>query len=376
MSMKKTLKPTRRSRTESRPGQAPGTISVDAHSLMSRVHVTVFDRDSINEIADASVSDIPTANDNATIWVDVTGLGDESVIKAVADHFGVHKLSLEDVVSTHQRPKLEVFDDHLFIVARMPQYKTPQHDDELKMEQVSLFIGKGYVLTWQEYAGDCFTAVRERLRTPTRAVRQHESDFLAYALIDSIVDSYFPLINQLGDELEQIEDDLAGPEGLDNLMRRLFRIRSDVRALRRVSWSHRDTVRSWMGYSGPFTSEATQLHLRDVYDHSIRIVELLEGCREACSDLRDLHMSTASMRMNEVMKVLTVIATIFMPLGFIAGLYGMNFATDSSPWNMPETQWYLGYPFALFVMAGVAIGMLVFFRRKGWIGRAGANGRK
>jgi magnesium transporter len=225
------------------------------------------------------------------------------------------------------------------------------------------------VLSWQEQTDDCFAKVRERLRSPSRAVRQHGSDFLAYALVDAVVDSYFPVVNQLGDELENVEDQLVRPDELGTLMHDILKLRSDIRTLRRVAWAHREMIREWMAYDGRLLSQSTQIHLRDVSDHTIRLVELLDSCREMCTDLRDLHMSATSMRMNEVMKVLTVIATIFIPLGFIAGLYGMNFATDASPWNMPETRWYLGYPFALLLMATVAGAMLYYFRLKGWIGR-------
>ncbi|TWU00963.1 magnesium/cobalt transporter CorA [Stieleria varia] len=353
----------RRSRTETKPGTAPGTLVVDHSATQSTIHVTRFNATEISRDADVAIDSIPDIVDGYVLWVDVVGLGDFNVVRAVAKHFNIHDLSLEDVVKTHQRPKIEVFDDHLYIVVRMPHC-----EGGLDLEQVSLFVGKGYVVTWQERPGDCFQAVHERLQSPIRAVRQNGSDFLAYALVDAIIDEYFPLVHQYGDTLEEIEDDLVDTNLLDQTIHQIFAVRSDIRTLRRVAWSHREMIRNWMAYNGELTSEATQLHLRDVADHTIRVVELLEGCRETCADLRDLHMSATSMRMNEVMKVLTVIATIFIPLGFIAGVYGMNFSTESSRWNMPETQWKFGYPMSLALMSTVAIGMLIFFRRKGWIG--------
>lgn len=345
------------------PGQAPGTISVDIQAPKPAIDVYEYDANRVDHLRDVAVDRIPQPNAKTNLWVNVVGLGDQDVIRQIGRRFGIHHLSLEDVVNTHQRPKFEVFTDHLYIITRIPL-----PDGEGGSEQISLFVGRGYVLTWQERTGDCFDPIRQRLQLKSRSVRQYGSDFLAYALVDSVIDSYFPLINQYNARLDDIEDDLERADTLTRSSRAIHEIRSDVRQLRRAAWSHRDVVRSWMAYEGPFTSEETQIHLRDVADHAIRVVELLEQCRESCSDLRDLHMSAASMRMNEVMKVLTVIATIFMPLSFIAGLYGMNFSTEASPWNMPETNWYFGYPLVCFVMLSIAAGMIGFFLRKGWIG--------
>lgn len=370
MNHKRTVKPRRRffaskSRIHSRvtPGAAPGTIVVNEDAPSTTISVTVFDPDEISEYSDATFSQIPEQTDGRVVWVDVIGLGDLEIIEGIGERFGIHRLSLEDVVKTHQRPKFEVFDDHLYIVTRMP------HDNgDLDLEQVSVFIGQGFVVTWQERIGDCFAPVRERLRNPKRAVRENGADFLGYALVDSMIDAYFPLIAELGDRLEAIEDELSDSDFLAKGIQDVFQIRSEIRTMRRVAWSHRQMVRDWMSYDGALTTDVTRLHLRDVADHTVRIVELLESCRETCSDLRDLHLSATSMHMNEVMKVLTVIATIFIPLGFVAGLYGMNFSSEVSPWNMPETGWYFGYPIALLLMALIAVGMVVYFRRKGWIG--------
>ena len=345
------------------PGQAPGTITVDKSAPKPIIDVFEYDADQVTHHQHVTADQIPRPQTGKTLWVNVVGLGDQQIIREIGRQFDIHSLSLEDVVNTHQRPKFEVFPDHLYIITRIPTA-----NGDVVLEQISLFVGRGYVLTWQEHKGDCFGPIRERLHKKSRSIRHFGGDYLAYALVDAVVDSYFPLINQYNVRLDEIEDDLERPDMLAHSSHAIHDIRSDVRHLRRAAWSHRDVLRSWMAYDGEFTTEETQLHLRDVADHTIRVVELLEQCRENCSDLRDLHMAAASMRMNEVMKVLTVISTLFISMSFIAGLYGMNFSPEVSPWNMPETQWYFGYPFALALMVAVAIGMVAFFVRKGWIG--------
>ncbi|MDA8744446.1 magnesium/cobalt transporter CorA [Rubripirellula amarantea] len=364
MKRKRFANPFRRKRKVDRAvGLAPGTISIADDAVPTSIRAIRFNRSEVKRFENLTVEEIPLASSDHVVWVDVVGLGDEPTISAIGKRFKIHALSLEDVVNTHQRPKIEVYDDHLYIVVRMPS-----SNGQLDLEQVSLFVGNGYVVSWQEREGDCFNAVRKRLESSSREVRRHGSDFLAYALVDTVVDAFFPHVHHFGDALDQLEDEIADQNRGSEVVHQIFEIRSDIRRLRRVAWSHREMIQSWLTYNGPLTGEATRLHLRDVADHTIRVVELLEMCRESCSDLRDLQMSAASMRMNEVMKVLTVIATIFIPLSFIAGLYGMNFSTQTSPWNMPETQWYFGYPFALFLMSLVAGGMVVFFYRKRWIG--------
>jgi len=303
-------------------------------------------------------------DDDTLTWVNVIGLGDRNVLEQVADHFNLHDLAMEDVAKTHQRPKLEEYSDHLYLVLRLPS-----REQELEREQISLFVGKNFVLTWQEHVGDCFAPVRERIESPKRKIRSRGSDYLAYALIDAIVDAYFPVMSVYADNLDRIEDSLTDTgAGASNPIAQLHHLRTDIRLLRRDAWSHREVLRTLISYEGDLLTDETRLHLRDVLDHTLHLVELTESSRDSCGDLHDLYMSSVSMRMNEVMQVLTIIATIFIPLSFIAGLYGMNFDSATSPWNMPETHWYLGYPFALSLMTLVAAIMLLYFRRRGWLG--------
>ncbi|MCA9136849.1 MAG: magnesium/cobalt transporter CorA, partial [Planctomycetales bacterium] len=354
----------RRRHRQVRPGTSPGTIVIDHESPHPRIDVTQFNREKVTRLCDLSPDQIPTPRSDANTWVNVVGLGNKEIIERVGQKFGIHPMAMEDVVNTHQRPKLDVYDDHLYLVLRMPH-----HNGDLDLEQVSIFLGKDFVLTWQERNGDCFDPIRERMENANGLIRSRGSDFFVYTLMDAIIDSYFPALIRYGDLLDEIEDTLTESASDFSLVKRLHSIRHDVRNLRRNAWSQRDVVGSLIVYQGALVSDDTRFHLRDVADHALRIVEMLESTRDSCSDLQDLYMSMVSLRMNEVMKVLTIIATIFIPLGFIAGLYGMNFSNEASPWNMPETQWQFGYPMALVLMAAVAIGMLAYFRHLRWIGK-------
>lgn len=353
----------RRRHRHVRPGSPPGTIVIDKDSPPPVIDAIQYDRKQLTRERDIGVPAIPQLSEDKVTWIDIVGLGDKAIIQQVATRFDLHGLAVEDVVNTHQRPKLERFKDHLYIVLQMPK-----QNDELELEQISLFVGKNFVLTWQERTGDCFDPIRERLRRTNGLLRGRGNGFLAYALMDAIIDAYFPLMIQYSDELDKLEDLLTDVSAGYLMLQQLHHVRADIRNLRRTVWSHRDVLANLISYEAEFLDEETRLHLRDVADHTLRLVEMMESHRDNCSDLQDLYLSTVSMKTNEVMKVLTIIATIFIPLGFIAGLYGMNFATDASPWNMPETQWYYGYPMAIAIMVLVAGGMLAYFRRLGWIG--------
>jgi len=234
-------------------------------------------------------------------------------------------------------------------------------------------LGKNYVVTFQEEQSDCFDLVRNRIRHDQSVVRDEATaDYLAYRLIDAVVDAYFPIMENIGDRLDDLDDRTTAGGG-HAAFAELHIVKRELLLLRRAIWPLRDAIRELQVEDTPFMSNQTRLFLRDCHDHAIQLIDLLEAYRDIASDIRDFHLSTVSLRMNEIMKTLTIIATIFMPLSFIAGLYGMNFDTNVSPWNMPELEWKYGYLYALALMATVAAIMLSYFKRHGWIWRGKSN---
>lgn len=366
--MKKTHKQKKRKKRESYslvpPGTPPGTVIVHPEAAPPTIRVLAYGPE---DVLEEKITDPQRVREffgkRPVLWVDIEGLGDAATIHAVGEIFNVHRLALEDIVTVHQRAKIEQYGDQLFIVARAVYL-----DEHLDTEQISLFVGKNFVLTFQEgRPGDCLEAIRERIRKKGGRIRDAGHDYLAYALLDAIVDSYFPILEAYGERLETLEDEILLRPQVDTIAR-IHGIKRDLLTLRRAMWPQRETLNSLLrGESAVVTAE-TRLYLRDCYDHSVQILDLLETYRELGSDLIDMYLSTVSNRTNEIMRVLTVISVVFMPLTFIAGVYGMNFDTSKSPWNMPELGWPFGYPFALLLMLTVALGQMIFFRRRGWLG--------
>ena len=327
------------------------------------VRAILYGPDQIEEVAVANVDELrPLIGRRPVMWVNVDGLGDVELIRRLGEMFGLHRLALEDVVNTHQRPKVEEYADHIFIVT-----KIVHEEPALATEQVSMFLGRDFLLTFQEDVGDCFDPVRERLRNDRGRIRGAQADYLAYALLDAAIDEYFPVLERYGELVEGLEDAvMAAPTA--RIVSRIHLAKRDLLTLRRAIWPQREAINALVRDVSPLIAEPTRIHLRDCYDHCVQLMDMVETYREIASGLVDIHLSSISAHMNEIMKVLTIIATIFMPLGFIAGVYGMNFNAAASPWNMPELRWYWGYPFALGLMAAVAAGLVVYFWRKAWIG--------
>ena len=291
-------------------------------------------------------------------WLNVNGLGDVDLIRSIGETFGLHPLALEDVVQVHQRPKAESYGEVLFLVLYICRKGA-------EIEQLSMFLGKDFVITFQERVGDCFDPVRHRIRQVSSRLRAWGPDYLAYTLVDTVIDHFFPILETHEDALEDLESEIFEfPE--KETMQRLQKVRRDLRALRRPLLPLRDVVRNLLRDDTGLITEATGLFLRDCADHANQLAESWDSLREHGAQLTDSYLSFVSHQMNEVMKVLTIIATLFMPLGFIAGLYGMNFNPEVSPWNMPELGWYWGYPSALGIMLFVSGGLVWFFRRRGW----------
>ncbi len=346
-----------------KPGGEPGTLKAVPDTPQSVVHLIAFNKDRLIEKRIEHIHQLQAYLDQATVtWISVNGFGDTKTIKHIGELFGFHPLALEDVINVHQRAKVEPYGEHLFIVTRLVAM-TAEH---LESEQISIFLGKNFVVTFQQRSGDSFDPLRERIRTGGGRIREAGADYLAYALIDAVVDSYFPVVERFADRLDDLDEEVATGQS-PSVTERIHDVRNDLLLLRRSVWPHRDALNELVRDQHPVIADETCLFLRDCYDHTVQLIELLEVYREMCADLRDYYLSLVSNRMNDVMKVLTIIATIFIPLSFVAGLYGMNFNT-ALPGNMPELNWPYGYVAAISVMASIAFGMLIYFWRRGWIG--------
>ncbi len=345
------------------PGAPPGTVAVDPQAPPPVIRACACDAQNIVEEVIEDLDRIRELRDKwPLVWVNVDGLGDAGTLRAIGELFGLHDLALEDVVNANQRPKLEDYPDHIFIVVRMPRTV----EEEFGTEQLSLFFGEGYVLTFQERPGDCFEPVRKRLQDVPRA-RFLRSDYLAYALLDSIIDSYFPVLEAVTERLDSLENRIA-IEPSSDIIGEIFETKHAMLRLRRAIWPVRDLLNSMIRDPISLISDSTRTYLRDCYDHAVRIIDLVETYRDLSAGLMEFYQSSVSHRMNEIMTVLTIIATIFIPLTFIAGIYGMNFNADVSPWNMPELNWYWGYPAALVLMAALGVLMVAYFKHRRWLG--------
>lgn len=349
------------------PGASPGTLRASpdapAEVKITAIHYSSdhFTEEEVLDL-DAYLNQQPG---EGILWLNIDGLGDVTVLERLGNHYGLHPLCLEDVLNVPQRPKLEDYDAYEFLVFRMALLQELQ---ELtgQTEQISLFLGPTYVLTFQEQIGDVFEPVRERLRQKRGRIRHSGADYLAYALLDAAIDGFFPVLEELSERLEQLEESVLSEPNPGNLQE-IYRVRRALTNLRRAVWPAREAINSFARTDSALVSDQTRLFLRDCYDHILQVIDVLESYRDLAGGLMDTYLSSQSNRMNEVMKVLTIIATIFIPLTFIAGIYGMNFNAQRSPWNMPELSWYWGYPFSLLLMLGIAIVLVLFFRRRGWL---------
>jgi magnesium transporter len=291
-------------------------------------------------------------------WIHVTGVHDVVLLDRLGRNFGLHPLVLEDISNTDQRPKFEDYGDYIYVVLKMLHDGSPGQD--IKAEQVSVIFGRDFVLSFEEAAPTVFEPIRERIRSGRARARERGADYLAYSLLDAVVDNYFSLLEQVGERMEELHGALlASPS--PRMQQNLHQLRREMVLLRKSVWPLREVLGGLeRGQSGLIGKE-TYIYLRDVYDHTVHVIDTIETFRDMIGGLMDIYLMSLSNRMNEIMKVLTIIATIFMPLTFIAGVYGMNFR------YLPELEWPWGYPLALLLMAAVAGGMLLFFRRKRWI---------
>ena len=295
---------------------------------------------------------------SSVTWLNIDGVHQPEIIEQVGKSFNVHPLVLEDIANTGQRPKMEDFDDYLFVVLRMLRFD--EKDDETETEQISIIIGPDFVISFQEREGDVFDIIRERLRNNKGKIRKMSADYLAYSLIDAIVDNYFVILEKRGETIEDMEDKLVTNPTSETLQN-LHDLKREMIFLRKSVWPLREVISRLERSESPLINKSTFVYLRDVYDHTIQVMDSVDTFRDMLSGMLDIYLSSVSNRMNEIMKVLTVIATIFIPLTFIAGIYGMNFK------YMPELGQAWGYPAVLTLMLAISVVMLIYFRRKKWL---------
>ncbi|HEV8584371.1 MAG TPA: magnesium/cobalt transporter CorA [Methylomirabilota bacterium] len=339
------------------PGMPPGTLVTTAAPAPPRITLISWSRSGATEDRVASVDEAlaKVVPGNVT-WINVDGLGDTKVLSRLGEHFGLHPLALEDVLNVGQRPKIERYDKNLFVVMRTIRIA----EGEIVEEQVSLFLGAGWVITIQERPdGDCFGPVRDAIRQGRGRVREAGADYAAYLMIDAVVDAYFPVIEQLGDRMQNLESAaIDDPSPL--VLVQMQRLRHQLLTLRRTVWPMREEVGILAREESDLVTPETRIFLRDVYDHAVQALEIVESLRETAVSVMEVYLSVQNQRLQEVMKVLTVIATIFIPLTFIASIYGMNFK------HMPELEWEYGYAWALGLMAAMAAVMIGYFKKRGW----------
>lgn len=340
-------------------GARPGTLVISKNAPAPVVRVLDFAETDLLEKQVTDLGELDAFLRRPTVtWVDVRGLGDEATLRRIGEIFSLHPLALESVVNVPQRPKVETYDAHLLIITRMVTLK---NGAALDPEQVSIFVGRNYVLTFQERSGDVFDPVRERIRRGGGPIRRLGPDYLAYALLDTVIDAYYPVLEKIGDFLETLEEEVVNEPTAESL-RKVYGTKRELLTLRRAIWPQREAINALIRDETEFMSDSVRVYLRNTYDHCVQLIDGTETYRELVGGLMDVYLSSLGNRQNEVMKVLTIMASIFIPLTFLAGIYGMNFE------NMPELHTAWGYPILLTTMLVIGVGMTLLFKKKGWIG--------
>ena len=342
-------------------GLPPGSLVHIGNKRVEKVKISIIDYDE-KQFQEKEIKDIKECfsyKDTPTMtWINIDGVHEIKVIEEIGKHFNLHPLILEDIVDTDQRPKIKDLGNYIFIILKMLHYT--EKDNEMKVEQVSLVLGKNYVISFQEREGDVFDSIRERIRNNLGQIRKAGADYLIYALIDAIIDNYFTVIEKLGEKTENLEDKVISEPNPANVQA-IHKLKRDLIFLRKSVWPLREVINILERGDSLLILKATNLYLRDIYGQTIQVMDTVETLRDVLSGILDIYLSSISNRMNEIMKVLTIIATLFIPLTFVVGIYGMNFQ------YMPELEWIWGYPVVLSVMLIIVIAMLVFFRRKKWM---------
>ena len=348
-------------------GHIPGELVHIGEKKIDKVKISVIDYDTGNfkEKEVNNIEEVFPFKDTPTVtWINIDGLHDTELIGKIGDYFGMHPLTTEDIVNTGQRPKYEDFDKYIFVVLKMFMFE--DQSKEVISEQVSLILGSNFVISIQEKEGDVFNPIRERLRNAKGRVRKMGADYLAYSLLDTVVDNYFLILEKLGDKIEGMEDELV-TNPRPQILRTIHNLKRDTIFLRKSVWPLREVASGLERSESKLIAKSTHIFLRDLYDHTIQVIDTIETFRDMVSGMLDIYLSSISNKMNEIMKVLTMFAAIFIPLTFIAGIYGMNFNPEASKWNMPELSWPFGYLGVWGIMLAVTVVMLFYFRRKKWI---------
>jgi magnesium transporter len=342
-------------------GLPPGTPVFVGEKKIEKVKITIIDYDEKQfqeKEAKTIEESFPFKNTPTVTWINIDGVHQVDIIENIGRHFELHPLILEDIMNTEQRPKIEDFGRYIYVVLKMLYYD--EKENETKIEQVSLILGENFVISFQEMEGDIFDPIRERIRNGKGRIRRMGADYLGYALLDAIVDKYFIILERLGERIESMEEEVVSnpkPE----ILQEIHRLKREMIFLRKSVWPLREVINILERGESSVIQKSTLIYLRDVYDHTIQVIDTVETFRDMVSGMHDTYLSVVSNRMNEVMKVLTIIATIFIPLTFIAGIYGMNFKF------MPELEWRWAYFAVWVVILVVAFFMVVFFRRKRWL---------
>jgi len=342
-------------------GLAPGSLvyTGDTEAEETRISLIDYNETNIQEKVVAKIEECFPFKDKPTVtWINIDGLSDTDLIEKLGKHFNLHPLILEDILNTSQRPKIEDFEEYMFVVVKMTYYD--DRENETKTEQVSFILGQNSVISFQEKVGDVFDPIRERIRKAKGRIRKAGADYLLYSLIDAIVDSYFTILEKIGDKIEDIEE-MVVTEPEPETLRTIHELKREMIFLRKSVWPLREVINTLGKAESLLVHKPTSIYLRDIHDHTIQIIDTIETFRDMLSGMHDTYLSSISNKMNEVMKVLTIFASIFIPLTFIAGIYGMNFS------YMPELSWHWGYFGVWGIILTVIVIMLIYFKRKKWL---------
>jgi len=348
-------------RRSKKAGLPPGALVHigEKKSEVSKITIMDYDESHFQEKEVKTIEECFIFKNKPTVtWINVDGLHQVEILEKLGECYGLHPLVLEDILNTDQRPKMEDYGEYLYIVLKM--LNSNNKNSEIESEQISLILGPNFVFSFQEREGDTFNPIRERIRNSKGRIRKMGADYLAYSLLDSVVDNYFIILERLGEKIEFLEEKLV-THPTSEILQVIHHLKREMIFLRKAVWPLREVISGLARGESSLIQESTKVYLRDIYDHTIQTIDTIETYRDMVSSMVDIYLSSVSNRLNAVMKVLTIIATIFMPLTFIAGIYGMNFK------YMPELEWRWGYPAIWFVVVLIGVSMLIYFKRKKWL---------